>query len=388
MTDWNPAWGGAERYVSLLRDGLRAAGHEVVLLASSVSADARRDADRTAWASDARAWKSILQIANPWAARDVRAVVREFRPDVALVNMFALYLSPSAVFALGDVPMALLVTDYKIVCPTGAKLLPGGALCGRPAGRACLDAGCLSATHWARDQVRYARIRRAVERAGLILSCGTSLQQTLAADGIRSEVEWLPVEPPAKPASSPASEPRFAFVGRLDAEKGLDTLLMAFALLRRRIPQARLRIVGRGPQREGLEAMADRLGQSEAIAFTGWLEAKAVAAEMTRSWAVIAPSRWAEPQGLVAAEALVLGVPVIVTDHGGLAEQVEPDVGGLHVSPDDVSALAKAMERVARGEVFPTHRLDGDVVARSRTRFDPVAHVGRMLERLARLAGC
>lgn len=370
----------------LLRDGLRRAGDEVELLTSNVSVDARRIADHTAWASDAIPAKAVLQIANPLASARVRQVVRRFRPDVAWVNMFAQYLSPSAVLALGDVPFVLAVTDYKAVCPTGAKLLPGGAVCTRPAGRACLDAGCVGRAQWLRDQIRYRQIRAAVDRARAVYACGRSLERVLRTYGIQSDAEQLPVMPPRHPAGAPAAEPLFVFVGRLEIEKGVDTLVMAFALLRRRVPDARLRIVGRGPLRDSLEQMCDRLGQKDAIEFRGWRDPEEVERELDDAWALVAPSRWIEPQGLVATEALVRGVPAIVTDHGGLAEQVEPDVGGLCVPPDDVSALASAMEQIACGEKFRSHRLPADVVASSLARYDVSDHIRWLRRRFAEIA--
>lgn len=385
ITDWNPLSGGAEIYLQTLRSGLRAAGDDVFLLTSDVSAEARRVADGTAWASDSVIARAGLQIANPFSAHAVRRAVGELRPEVALVNMFSLFLSPSAVFALGAVPTVHLVSDYKIVCPTGAKLLPGGAVCTRSAGRTCLDAGCLTRAHWARDQIRYARIRQAIARADLVLACSRSVQRILAADGIASEVEELPVSLEEGPAGEADPAPTFVYVGRLDAEKGVDTLLLAFALVRRRVPNARLRVVGRGSRQDDLVEMTNRLGCADATTFVGWCAPGDVGRELDRAWALVAPSRWVEPQGLVVPEAIVRGVPVIVTDHGGLAEQVEPEVDGLLVPPDDVSALAAAMERVARGDAFPHRRLPVDVVDRCRRRHDVGAHVARLRRRFSEM---
>jgi glycosyltransferase involved in cell wall biosynthesis len=93
------------------------------------------------------------------------------------------------------------------------------------------------------------------------------------------------------------------------------------------------------------------------------------------------PSRWAEPFGLVAVEAMVRGVPAIVTDHGGLAETVEDGVSGLHVPPENATALAAALEAVATATTFPTHRLESHVVARIRGRHTVAHHVRRLRER-------
>ena len=386
MTDWNPLWGGSEVYARTLRTGLRQAGDEVRLLTSSVSPEGRATADEVAWASDSPLGKAFLQIGNPFAAAKVRDVVRRFRPDVALVNMFALYLSPTALTALGRVPFVLLITDYKLMCPTGSKLLPDGRSCSRPAGRACLEEGCLGTAHWLRDQLRYRLMRDAVGRASQILACSRSLQRSLREEGIAGEVETLPVDAPgAGFRSAPDAAPLLLFVGRLDREKGVDTLLEAFARVLERVKDARLRIVGRGPLLPSLQALAHRLQVSDRVTFAGWREPARVEDDLAQAWAVVAPSTWPEPFGLVAVEAMVRGVPAIVTNHGGFAETVEHGVSGLHVPPDDAPALAAAMEAVATGAAFPTHRIEPAVVDRIREAYDLKGHVQRLRERFEAL---
>jgi glycosyltransferase involved in cell wall biosynthesis len=339
-------------------------------------------ADDVAWASDSAPAKALLQLGNPFATAKVRETVRRFRPDIALVNMFALYLSPTAVTALGAVPCVLMVSDYKLICPTGAKLLPDASICARPAGRACLEEGCLGVAHWLRDQLRYRLLLRAVRRARQILACSRSVQRALRDAGIDSEIETLPVEDPsARFRSQPARDPLFVFVGRLDREKGTDVLLHAFIRLRERLPDARLRVIGRGPLQAVLETLADRLNLSGAVSFAGWRDRAGVEEEIAAAWAVVVPSRWAEPFGLVAVEAMVRGVPAIVTDNGGLAETVEHGVSGLHVPPDDVQALAVALEEVATARVFPTHRIEPEVVARLRAAHGLAHHVRRLRDR-------
>ncbi len=153
MLEWNRGRGGAEVHALRLREGLMAAGDEVRLLVSDVGSAGDGFADYVSFGTEKQLPLSVLQIANPLAAATVRRAVREFRPEVAWVNMFALQLSPSAIFALGDVPKVLFVSDYKVICPVSTKLLPNGKNCEVRAGVACLRSGCLSLPHWLRDQL-------------------------------------------------------------------------------------------------------------------------------------------------------------------------------------------------------------------------------------------
>lgn len=379
MLDWNRGQGGAEAYALALRDNLRAAGDEVRLLTSGAGTAGDGTADDVAYGTENPAAQALLQIANPPAAATVRRAVREFDPDVVWVNMFAHHLSPAAVLALGDRPLVLLVSDYKLICPVGSKLRPDGSICESPAGWVCCSAGCTGLAHWLRDRPRYALIRRAAGRARRVLACSQWLREKLAEAGVASETVYLPTpEPPPVFTRRPAARPTFLYFGRLDREKGVDLLLRAFARLLAAFPEARLRIVGRGPERPALEALAGELGAGEAVAFEGWMSREELDGPLAEAWATVAPSTWAEPQGLVAIEAIVRGVPPIVSAAGGLAEIVDDGVSGLHFPVGNEDALVDRLTRVASREAFPDLGLPEPIVQAARRRFDVAAHVNRV----------
>lgn len=371
LQDWNPLRGGAERLTLDLRDALVGAGDDVRLLTADVSPEARRVADYLAPASDHPVAKSVLQVHNPFAAAAVRRVVKEFRPEVALINMFALYLSPAVAGALGAVPYVLLVSDYKCTCPLGHRLLPDGSICHYPEGIACLKQGCLSWPHWMRDQLRYRHIRSVVSNAAAVVSTSEALRSSLAQQGIESRRIYLFSGFPEKAlfARRPSPDPLLLFIGRLDVEKGVDTLLRAFAIWRRSVPAGKLRIAGRGAQQIHLERLASQLGVADAVRFLGWQTTAEIERELSEAWALVAPSRWPEPFGLVALEAIARGVPAVVPDLGGLAETVEHGVTGLRYPPEDAAALAAALIEVAGNDLFPGHSLPPEAVARTRQQF-------------------
>lgn len=379
LEDWNPLHGGAEAHTIQLRDALAEAGEEVQLLTANVSAQARQVANYLAPASDHVVAKSVLQIANPFAAATVRRAVKTFRPHLALVNMFALYLSPSALFALGDIPYVLLVSDYKCVCPLGHRLLPDHSVCHQPVGIACLRSHCLSLPHWLRDQLRYRRIDEVVRKAAAIVSTSDALRETLAEQGIDSRRVHLFSDPPApRLPRRPASTPLFLFVGRLDIEKGVDTLLRAFAICHGSLAESRLRIVGRGGLRPSLEQLASSLGVQDSVTFCGWQEPQEINHELSHAWALVAPSRWPEPFGLVALEAILRGVPAVVPALGGMAETVEHGVTGLVFPAGDVRALSEQMVNLATGRCFPEHALDPAKVAQVQDLYSREAHIAQI----------
>lgn len=139
---------------------------------------------------------------------------------------------------------------------------------------------------------------------------------------------------------------RLLFVGRLVDKKGVDHAVRALASL----PGATLRVVGDGPQRTGLEALARRLEVSDRVDFLGTCPHQAVLEELTRAQAIVIPSRVAsdgdrDGTPVVLAEAMAAGVPVIASDLGGLGEQVQHGMTGLLVRPDDPVALTATLRR-------------------------------------------
>lgn len=379
IIDWNRGRGGAEAYAAWLRDGLREAGDEVRLLTSSAGTAGDGAAEYVAYGTEQVAAQTLLQIANPFAAHTVRGAIREFRPDVVWVNMFAHHLSPAALLAIGDVPTVLSVTDYKAICPIGSKLLPDGRLCAWDSGAICWASGCVSLPHWMRDQPRYALIRAAVGRVDRILACSEWLQESLLQGGIQSEVEPLPTPaPPPGFRRTPAEAPTFLYFGRLSPEKGVDLLIRAYSRLSAEFPGARLTVVGDGAERPSLEALAATLGVGGAVEFLGWLSPEEIDPHLSGAWAAVVPSLWAEPHGLVAVEAIVRRTPVLCSASGGLGEIVEDGVSGLKFANNDEDALLRCLRQVAAAEIFPDKSVPAEAAARIRDRYDVAAHITRM----------
>jgi len=320
-----------------------------------------------------------MQIVNPFAVTRVRAVAREFRPDVAFVSHFAYHLSPAALTGLRNLPTVVSVMDYKCICPLGTKLLPDNTLCAVRAGVVCQRKGCVSRPHWLRDRPRYAMIHRALSRADRVVSPSRWIQKQLETAGVRAEHVPLGVRPAgSRFRRSTAATPLFVYCGRLSREKGVPLLIRAFARSLYAVPDARLRIVGDGPERPALEDLVDALDIGDSVDFAGKVSRDGVEAELANAWAVVAPSLWAEPFGLIAMEATIRGVPVIASAAGGFGELVEDNVSGLLFPNGNERALTDCIRAVGARRTFPTQRLPADVVERATAAGSPATHAGRI----------
>lgn len=130
-------------------------------------------------------------------------------------------------------------------------------------------------------------------------------------------------------------------VGSLIQRKGYDVLIEAFAQLE---GGGRLIIVGSGPERERLHAMAKQFGIADRVWFAGMLDKQAIVSLMQDSHAFVLPSR-GETFGVAYIEAMAMGLPVIATPCGGPEHFVRSD-NGLLVDINNVEQLTKAMKQM------------------------------------------
>lgn len=144
---------------------------------------------------------------------------------------------------------------------------------------------------------------------------------------------------------------RFVAVARLEPQKGFDVTLQAFAEVRARLPAAELHIVGDGHERRRLEQRATELGIAKQVTFHGFRTTAGVARQMRRSHVFLQHSLelggWVEGFGVSAAEAASTGLAVVVSDCGGLRDQVVDGITGFIVPQRDSHAMATAMLRLA-----------------------------------------
>jgi glycosyltransferase involved in cell wall biosynthesis len=190
---------------------------------------------------------------------------------------------------------------------------------------------------------------RVFPRLQRVMPVSAALQRDIEAMGIRGRFQVIPNAVDLRRFRAESGLPaadgtkRVLFVGLLDGAqtKGLPNLLLALAQVTRDGIAWHLDVVGDGPGRAACEQMSANLGSAERVTFHGLLDQDAVAALMRRCDFLVLPS-WHETFGVVIVEALASGRPVVVTDCGGPAEIVTPELG-IIVPPGDIPALAGAV---------------------------------------------
>lgn len=191
----------------------------------------------------------------------------------------------------------------------------------------------------------------------LVLNEGM-IGEALDAGFVRDRITWMPnpvdtdefrTAAPGEAAmlrrqfALPAGAKIVTYVGRLSPEKGLPLLLCSFALAARSVPDALLLLVGDGPMRAELEALAARHGlAAEQIRFAGRVNAPEVPSWLRASdlFALTSPS---EGFPCALSEAMSAGLPAVVTDIPGNIQLIANGVEGVTVPVDDEAATAAAL---------------------------------------------
>lgn len=208
-----------------------------------------------------------------------------------------------------------------------------------------------------------------------VVTLSRSTSDDLRRLGFRGPVELLPPGvswPEAWQRPAPAV-PTFVYLGRLAPSKRVHEIIEAFALARRALPGARLRLIGSGPPgyTARLAALAERLGVTAGLELSGRLDEDRKFEALAGATA-IAMASVREGWGIVVSEAGAVGTPSAVYDVAGLRDSTVDGETGLVVQPRP-EALAAAMcrlalepglrERLAAGAIAFCRRLSYEDVA-------------------------
>jgi glycosyltransferase involved in cell wall biosynthesis len=353
--------GGEDRVVAAEAEVLRAGGHEVEqVLADNPAAPV------------ATAAALLRAPRNPASRRDVDLAVARFDPDVAHVHNTWYAMSPSVLDGLraSGVPTVMTVHNYRLMCVNG-MLLRDGRPCEDCIGRSPLPGirhrcyrNSVVASTVAAATIGYNRRRGTWDRAVDLYLAPTQFVRDRLLDGgfpaDRIRVKPHFVQDPGPRRAPPSHSHTVLSVGRLSPDKGCHALLDAWAALGD--TELELVFIGDGPLREELSRR-----RVPRVRFVGSVAPEEVRSRMLRARVLVATSTWYETFGLVVAEAMAAGLPVIVPSGGALAEVA---AGGAAVEPDNVETAGPAGDRLTMSLL---HARDDRVVdiagSRGRDRF-------------------
>ena len=396
---YNYRFSGTEVYLFELMELMRSKGHEVALFSM---ADER--GEPTAYDKhfvphiDFKGrlnWRQKLQAAahaiySTDARTRIRAMIHEFRPDVAHIRGIYHHLSPSILWELHaqNIPVLYHLNDFKILCPNYNFVCRGRA-CEKCRGGAfwqALRTRCYPGAGARATLVAEAYVHRWLgtyrQCVDLFLAPSRFVRDKFVEHGWDAErFEVLPHFQNIHAMSEASTNASILYFGRLSAEKGVDDLVRAMLGM----PHLHLVIAGDGPQKGELERLANTLGLTNAE-FVGHLGPEERDRRIAQSRFTVLPSRAYETLGKTILESYAYGRAVIASDLGSRRELIRDGETGLLYQAGNMQDLAHTIQFLAMSPELAKQmgRAGWELIRREHT---PEQHYQKLIGIYERLVG-
>ena len=284
------------------------------------------------------------------ARRRIRAMIREFQPDVAHVRCLYHHLSPSVLWELKaqNVPVVYHVNDFKLLCPA-YNLVSQGKPCEACKGgqfwhalrQTCYPGICARLTLTA-EAYAHRGLGTYKNCVDIFLAPSRFVRDKFVEHGWDGDkFEVLPHFQKAHELRQPntKTDASLLYFGRLSPEKGIDDLLRAM----QKVPRMQLVVAGDGPQRAALQELSALLGTSN-VEFVGQVGRAQRDALIAQSRFTVLPSHAYETLGKTILESYGEARGVVASDLGSRREFVHEGETGLLYRTGDVNQLAMAIQ--------------------------------------------
>ena len=338
---------GENRVVDQESEELARAGHEIRRF--------EKDSDEIEHWSAAQ--KALLPARVVWSReshRELTATLRAYRPDIVHVHNTFPLVSAAVLYACRDasVPVVATIHNYRLLCAPG-DFMRQGAVCHdclhklpvRGAVHGCYRGSRAATAPLVVASIAHRKAWRSLVSAYVFISAAQrDLHLALNLPPSRVFVRHNMI--PYRGIQPVPRDPTVAYIGRLEPGKGVQLLMAAWDryLSSSHVPGLRLVIAGTGSLDREVAAWASGRPSVEML---GLIPPAQVRKVMSRARAILAPSVWEEPFGLVVVEAMAAGTPAIAAGHGSFTELVTPGTDGVLFRPGDPGGLADAVADVA-----------------------------------------
>ncbi len=278
---------------------------------------------------------------NVGVYKEMRALLKEDRPDVVHVHSVYPMFSPSVLVAFrrAGIPIVMTVHSNNLTCPTWNHLYKGRVCEDCVGGHEyrCVLKNCRnnileSAAYALRSSVAR-RFRLFHDNLSLLIVQTRFSKEKLMHAGFRQDqIAVVPNPSSVKEITANHQDGKYvAFAGRISPEKGVDLLLDAAS----RMPDVPFKVAGDGPILAEMVARAPRN-----VEFVGRLDFENLVPFYRKARMLVVPSLCFELFGMVVVDAMALGIPVIASRIGGLPHVVDEGVTGALFEPGDAGDLA------------------------------------------------
>ncbi|MDZ7292587.1 MAG: glycosyltransferase family 4 protein [candidate division KSB1 bacterium] len=390
--------GGAERYYFELKKLLEAKGHEVIPFAmrhpqnfdtpfaenfvENIEFNDLSTVDKIRHAPPI-----ISRVIYSRAAKTaVAKLIDKVKPDLAHIHMIDHQISPSILHAFRDhgIPVVQTCHQYKLVCPSYRLfIMHKNRICEKCVNGSFYHAvferchkNSLAASALVTLESYVHRLMKIYDLIDIYHVPSRFLGEKLLQAGFPRERIWhnfYTINLDDYPYH-PQSADYLIYYGRLSEEKGVLTLLKAMC----HVPEAKLYIVGEGPQRPVLEDFVNKK-QLKTVRFWGNQQGEALVRLVQQAKFVVVPSEWYDNSPLVIYESFSMGKPVIASTMGGMPELVDDGENGFHFAPGNTEDLADKIRRLWQNSVL-CKTMGKNARYKAEAEFSPEAHYTRIME--------
>jgi glycosyltransferase involved in cell wall biosynthesis len=242
-------------------------------------------------------------------------------------------LNPTALEMAKCRPFIVTIQDHRVFCPGPGRTLPDGRACTSTMSMEQCEP-CLPDTDHRERMLDITEKRRRALTSVPLLVLSTYMATELEQAGLPGAV----ILPPPVSVGPRRTDPGngFLIAGRLVHHKGVDLAYRAWKMSNTQHP---LRVAGLGSATEEMTEAS----------MLGWLDRSALRTELQASRALLFPARWQEPFGIIGAEALAMGTPVVAMTTGGMTDWCEK--GTITLQSGDIEGMAKAIKNLDENPV-------------------------------------
>lgn len=396
--------GGSETYYFGLGELLQKYGHEVIYFSmkdekNRPCAQEKYFVDNVDFNADMDVFKKIKtglkMLYSKEAKKKFEQLLQDEQPDIIHLNIFQSQLTGSIVdiAVKYHIPVVYTAHDLKSVCPN-YQMLNHGEVCEKclhgKYGN-CFKTSCMKDSKvkslLATMEANEYKKRKTYKKLSLVITPSNFYKQKIDESGVMDcpvihIPNFLP-EDTLYQSKNKAGE-YILYFGRLSREKGVVTLVKAYAQANAELP---LYIVGTGPKQEEIEALVTQLGLQEKVKLLGFKQGQELKEIVANSRCVCLPSEWYENGPYSIMEAMSAGKPAIVSTYGGLPEMVEDGVNGYTVAACNVDELSAALQKMATMSEEQLFAMGQAAVAKAKEMFDSKNYLQTIVEKYSELLG-
>ena len=288
---------------------------------------------------------------NEESYQQVRALIRDFRPDIVHFHNIYFMMSPAVYHACHaeGVPVVQSLHNFRPLCLNGllfrnnrvcedclkGSLLPGVA-------HRCSQQSMIISAMVARMIRSHRRLRTWSDKVGTYITATEFTRKKYVDAGFPADRIFVKPNFVEEPSTKAETDKGYAlYVGRLSEEKGVETLIRAW----KGLADVPLRIAGDGPARTLLSGYIQRFGLKN-VSLLGHVAEEKFHELMSGARFLILPSLCYENFPRIAVEALSYGLPVVASRLGSLVEVIDDGVTGRLFEPGDGESLAQAVREL------------------------------------------